>query len=278
MLDGRLAALDRGNGSIVWTFQTGEPVRSSPAVVDGVLYAGSSDRRLYVIDALTGKERWSFVTEGRITSDSTVNDHLVIVISQDNFIHFIDKRTAKRWFDYEISLADGSAAVAGDSVYAADIRGTIRRVHWDNREWPFEKSTRNVRRWMFRWGMVSELPPQKGVVWVRQEAGESFTGTPAVDPERVYASTANGTVFAYDKQTGDEVWRADLHESSATAPVVHGDEVVIGTKAGLLVALETATGRLKWSIRPSADAIRGIAVGSGRLYATDSDGMLIGIR
>lgn len=278
MLNGQVSALDREDGSTAWTFPTGAPVRSSPAVVDGVLYAGSSDRRLYALDALTGEERWSFATEGRITSGPAVNEQLVVIVSQDNLIHFIDRHTAKRWFDYEISLADGSVAIAGDSVYAADISGTIRRVHWDNREWPFEKSTRNVRQWMFRWGMASELPPQKGVVWVRQERGESFIGTPAVDAERVYASAAGGTVFAYDKHTGDTVWQTHLDAPAATSPTVIGGEVVVGTQTGTLASVDSATGERRWRIEMGGGAILGIAVGADALYTTGASGMLVEIR
>ena len=278
MLDGRLTALDRDDGSVVWTFRTDAPVRSSPAVVDGVLFAGSSDHRLYALDALTGEQRWSFATGGRITSSPAVNEHLVIVVSQDNLIHFIDRRTAKRWFDYEISLTNSSSAIADDSTYAADTRGTIRRVRWDNREWPFEKSLRNIRQWMFRWGMASELPPPKGVVWVRQEAGESFIGTPAVDHERVYASTASGKVFAYDRQTGDAVWQADLSAPGATSPTVRGDELVVGTRMGTLVALEAATGKERWRIGRGSGVVHDIAVGDGAVYVLEADGTLIGIR
>ena len=278
MLDGRVTALDRDEGSVVWTFRTDAPVRSSPAVVDGVLYTGSSDRRLYALDALTGEERWSFATEGRITSGPAVNERLVVVVSQDNLIHFIDRHTAKRWFDYETSLADGSAAIAGDSAYAADISGTIRRVRWENRQWPFEKSIRNVRRWMFRWGMLDELPPQKGVVWVRQERGESFTETPAVDSERAYAGTAGGTVFAYDKQTGDTLWQTRLGASAATAPTVIGDEVVIGTQSGTIASVDAATGEIRWRIELGGGAILGVAVSANALYATGASGLLVEIR
>ena len=278
MLDGRVTALGRDDGSVVWTFQADAPVRSSPAVANGVLYAGSSDRRLYALDALTGEERWSFATEGRITSGPAVNEQLVVVVSQDNLIHFIDRHTAKRWFDYETSLADGSVAIAGDSVYAADISGTIRRVRWDNREWPFEKSTRNVRQWMFRWGMANELPPQKGVVWVRQERGESFTGTPAVDAEKVYATTAGGTVFAYDKETGVPLWQAHLDAPAATSPTVIGNEVVVGTRTGMLASVDSATGEMRWRIQPGDGAVLGIAAGADALYATGASGMLVEIR
>ncbi len=278
MLDGRLAALDRRNGAVAWTFQTAGPVLSSPAVVDGVLFVGSSDHRLYAIDALTGKERWSFATEGRVASGPAVNEKIAIVTSQDNHIHFIDKRTAKRRFDYRIALAGGSPAIADDSVYAADIRGTVRRVRWDNREWPLEKAVRAVRRWMFRWGMASELPPEKGVVWVRQEAGESFIGTPAVDHERVYASTVVGKVLAYDRQAGAERWRADVGAPAATSPVVLGDEVVVGTRTGPLVSLDAATGAERWLIDLSDGAAHEIAAGAGALYVAKSNGTIAAIR
>lgn len=278
LLDGRLVALDREDGSPAWTFHTDTPVRASPAVVDGVLFAGSSDRRLYAIDALTGEERWSFATGGRITSSPAVNDPLVIVVSQDNLIHFIDRRTAKRWFDYDVSLADGSAAIAGDSVYAADIGGAIRRVHWENREWPLEKALRNVRQWMFRWGMLSALPPAKGVVWVASEPGESFTGTPAVDGERVYASTASGRVFAYDRQTGDAVWQAGLGAAGTASPVVRGTELIVGTRGGPLVALEAATGRELWRVGLQAGVAHDVAVGEEMVYVLQANGMLAGIR
>lgn len=278
LLDGRLVAVDREGGGVVWAFQTDAPLRASPAVVGGVLFAGSSDRRLYALDALTGKVRWNFATGGRITSSPAVNDRLVVVVSQDNLIHFIDRRTAKRWFDYEISLTDGSAAIAGDSVYAGDIGGTIRRVYWENREWPFEKSLRNVRRWMFRWGMLSELPPVKGVVWVTNEPGESFTGTPAVDGERVYASTANGGVFAYDLQTGDRLWQADLGAGETTSPVVRGVELIVGTEAGPLVALDPATGRELWRTDLQAGVAHPLAAGRDMVYVTQADGAIAGIR
>ena len=277
-LDGRVTALRREDGEVAWSFRTGAPVRSSPAVADGVLYVGSDDRRLYTLDALTGEERWSFATEGRITSGPSVNERLVVVVSQDNFIHFIDRGTAKRWFDYDISLAVGSAAITEDSAYAADVGGTIRRIRWNNRQWPFEKSVRNIRQWMFRWGMAARLPPVKGLVWVTSQPRESFMGTPAVDEQHVYASTASGRVFAYDRRTGAVVWRAELGAPGATSPAVRGGEVIVGGSADLAVALDAATGEERWRVARGAGAAYDIAVGEDAAYIASLSGALVGIR
>lgn len=43
-----------------WIFPTGDAVTASPAVVDGVVYAGSWDGYFYALDAHTGQLRWKF--------------------------------------------------------------------------------------------------------------------------------------------------------------------------------------------------------------------------
>src|SRR5690242_18064207 len=48
----------------LWSTHVGRDVGlSAPAVVDGVLYIGSWDRRIYAIDAATGAILWSTLTD-----------------------------------------------------------------------------------------------------------------------------------------------------------------------------------------------------------------------
>lgn len=271
LLDGRVVAMDAATGDTVWEFKTGQPVRSSPAVLDGVLYVGSSDHRLYALDASTGDERWSFATGGRITSDPSVNEHLVIVTAQDNYVHFVDHKTAKRKFDYEISLTTGSASLAGDSVFVADVDGTIRRIHSDERVLPFEKAIRTVRRWMFRWGMADELPRQKGAVWVTQDSRESFVGTPAVDETLVYVGTAGGKLLAFDREAGAERWRTELASLPLTSPTVVGGQVLVGDASGHVSSIDRLTGDLSWQKALSGAIVEGVAAADAMsVVATDA--------
>jgi hypothetical protein len=50
--DGKIYGLKTSDGSLVWSYQTGDRVVSSPAVVDGVVYVGSYDHSVYAIGAL----------------------------------------------------------------------------------------------------------------------------------------------------------------------------------------------------------------------------------
>jgi outer membrane protein assembly factor BamB len=47
--DDYLYALDASSGGLIWRYQTGHSVSSSPAVAGGVVYVGSHDDYLYAI-------------------------------------------------------------------------------------------------------------------------------------------------------------------------------------------------------------------------------------
>ena len=50
-----------------WVFPTGDVVSASPAVVDGVVYAGSWDGYFYALDAHSGQPRWKFRLDCQMT-------------------------------------------------------------------------------------------------------------------------------------------------------------------------------------------------------------------
>src|SRR6202035_4210346 len=45
---------------LLWTFDAGEPVESSAAIADGVVYIGSGAGYLSAVDLATGKLRWKY--------------------------------------------------------------------------------------------------------------------------------------------------------------------------------------------------------------------------
>lgn len=78
----------------VWTFETGGEIYSSPTVVGGLLYIGSSDSNLYALDARTGNEQWRYSTGGAVTSSPIVVDGTVYVGSNDSHLHAVDAAAA----------------------------------------------------------------------------------------------------------------------------------------------------------------------------------------
>ncbi len=71
---------------MLWSFQTGGPVRTTPCVEDGLVFFGSGDGRLYTADRATGKIK-STTASGGFISSPTVIDGLVLFGSQDGHLY-----------------------------------------------------------------------------------------------------------------------------------------------------------------------------------------------
>ena len=60
-------------GNKLWEFETGDWVRSSPAIgSDGTVYVGSHDHKLYAINGKSGVKLWEFKTGGRVYSSPAI--------------------------------------------------------------------------------------------------------------------------------------------------------------------------------------------------------------
>jgi outer membrane protein assembly factor BamB len=55
--NGKLYKVDAASGTIVWTYQTGGPIRTTPVVYGGYVYFGSDDGYVYCISASSGNLR-----------------------------------------------------------------------------------------------------------------------------------------------------------------------------------------------------------------------------
>ncbi|MDY7082912.1 MAG: PQQ-binding-like beta-propeller repeat protein, partial [Halobacteria archaeon] len=87
----------KGSVSEEWSYSTGGAVRSSPAVVDGVVYIGSNDNSVYALYANNGTEKWSYSTGGNVVSSPAVVNDVVYVGSNDGNVYalYSDNGTEK---------------------------------------------------------------------------------------------------------------------------------------------------------------------------------------
>lgn len=139
-----LHAYDVRNGREVWQANFWASwVESAPRVVGGVLYVGSSDlRAVRAIDPENGRVLWSSDVYGSAWGSPVVTDETVymgVVGVKDYLIDHrpsivaLDRRNGDiRWRRSETPPADapmsghpGAVAIAGDTLFAAGIDGTL---------------------------------------------------------------------------------------------------------------------------------------------------------
>jgi outer membrane protein assembly factor BamB len=122
--------------------------------------------------------------------------------------------------------------------------------------------------------------------------GKGPKSTPVVDGGRLFTLGISGTLSAFDAATGKPLWRKtfdrEFDASSpdfgvAMSPLVDGGQVIVhvgGNKSGALMALDGATGTIKWQWKGDGPAYASPVIGSfgsSRQVITQSRAHVVGI-
>ncbi|WP_231184205.1 PQQ-binding-like beta-propeller repeat protein [Haladaptatus sp. DYF46] len=180
-----LSAFDAATGERRWRFSTGLRIESSPAIADGVVYAGNDDTYVYALDAVTGERKWRYKTDGRVSCDTAVADGVVHAGSEDGHLYTLDAKTGdKRWKRRAGSVE--VIAVDGGHVYTGGRRGDNSTLH------SFTAETGTA-------------------CWSADGNEMGYSRTIAASSDGIYLSTeffsGGNTLGVLNPQTGERVWR-----------------------------------------------------------------------
>ena len=275
--DARVLALDADTGDLRWEYRASGPIHGSPVVDRGELYVGSDDFGIYALDAMTGEERWVYKTGGRVTSSPAVNADVVAVTSEDKYLYVLDRTTGRPRLDFQLTTGSGSPVLTDSYALAIDGLGRLTAIDWREDDKPFEKIVTRVGLQLFAWGILDEVPNQRGFAWSFLPDGDRLVGEPAISRKRVYVSGSSGTLYALDVATGRPVWESVVSAESALehAPSVWGEIVYIADSGGRLYAVDAETGGKQWELDISGRATASPVIAGGGLYVVSIDGGLL---
>ena len=247
----------------LWRFKTGNVNRSTPAVMDGVVYVGSGTGILYAIEAASGNLQWKFATPSEITSSPAVAGGLVYVNSDSGF--------------FAINAASGRQAwqvKTGDPV-AFD------------RRWDYFQSSPIYADGAIYFGsadsFIYAVEAKSGkVLWKYQTAGR-VRSSPAVAGGVVYVGSMDGNLYALEARTGELRWKFKTEGDAffptgevQSSPAVADGLVFFGSRDGHLYAVDAITGQKKWAFSHDGSwCISAPAVWEGVVFAGSSDGMFV---
>ena len=251
-----------------WKFRTDGPIVSSPTVSGGVAYIGSDDTYLYAINLENGEEKWKFKTRGPIKSTAAVYDDTVFISSSDGHLYAIDVDNGELKWNYKAECEDKKADP------------------WDL--WQASPITYKDQVFFGGWdGHIYALNIESGDLVKKFSVGRTHS-TPAIVDGKLYVaikgnskapySILEGSLSAYDLQSGEQVWTFD-EDLSVVSSVVYDDGLLyIGNRTkDCLMAVDAKTGELEWkytspkgSWNQSTPALK-----DGILYVGSSDELTV---
>lgn len=202
--DGTVHALDAGDGSVRWSVEADGAAAWRPALVDGMVVAGSTDGRLRAFDAGSGARRWTTEVGARTAAPTAADGTVYVGGSADD-----------EGFVAAVNAADGRTVwrSATPPVKSAGFVGTAPTVVSDTVFVPFDDGTvRALRRddGSERWRYGAETP----LSWPASDGG-------------LFVGTGDGLVVL-DPAEGSERHRYETrYPVDAIAPT--DDAVAVGT-------------------------------------------------
>ena len=100
---------------------------------------------------------------------------------------------------------------------------------------------------------------------------------PAIAGSSIYIAAADGTVEAFDKQTGKSLWDTELERPLSGGVGVYGDALLLGSSDGFVLKLDANSGEVQWSTRLSGE-VMSVPGSDGRMVLAHTlDGKLQGL-
>jgi FOG: WD40-like repeat len=126
---GTLFGVNWKEAKIAWKIEdkaSGQPMRGSPAVQEGILVVGTRSRRVQAHNPANGDEIWNFATKQRVDSSPVIVGQKVYVGAADGRLYALDLKTGKELWQYQAAGGfTGSPAVADGKLVIATDRGEV---------------------------------------------------------------------------------------------------------------------------------------------------------
>lgn len=218
--DNHIYALHYEKGSLVWKYDTGAAIRSTPALdaKKQTVFCGTLGGELLALNVKSGKVKWKFKTtgnkyfpKGELLFEPLVYKNTVYVGSRDATFYAIN--AANGTLLWKVSDQKGAwyttAAAADDTVFAASSDGHYVQA--------LDYST-GKEKWKFH-------------------AEDLIFSTPFIYEGVLYVGSHDGYVYALDARTGKLEWRQQVGDDVLGSAIVDKNMLVIGCDDGILYGL-----------------------------------------
>ncbi|HAZ61872.1 MAG TPA: outer membrane protein assembly factor BamB [Gammaproteobacteria bacterium] len=277
--DGDVFALTLEGGRRLWSMDTQTHVTGGPGVGEGLVVVGSRDGEITALSADQGAVLWRAQVTSEVLAEPAVGLGVVVVRSADGKVFGLDAGDGRRRWSYDrivptLSLRGSSAPV---------IAGSIVMIGFDNGRLVGLDLLEGTSLWEANVGVPrgrtdlermvdidGDLTVADGTLYVASfqgslgaydvDTGEvqwtreisSYSGV-AVGRDHVFVSDDAGAVWAIDRSNGEVIWKQEgLRNRSTSAPAVVGEHVVVGDFEGYVHWLDVSTG--EFAARERADS------------------------
>ena len=276
---------------VLWTYEAGDAIESSAAIVDGVVYVGSQTGELHAVNLADGKLKWKYKAspDGIGESSPTVAGGLVYIGDLTGVVHAVQIASGQVAWTFKTSTEiKSSPVVSGDKVLIGSYDSNLYalgardgKLAWKVQTEGYVHATPAIVDGVAYIAGCDEILRgiriSDGVEVFKMPFGAYTGASPAVVDGRAYFGTYENDVLAVDLKAKKIVWSYKHPERSFpfySSPAVLGDRVVVGGRDKMVHALDRKTGKALWTFATGARVDSSPVVSGGLAYVGSNDGKL----
>ncbi|MEB3767069.1 outer membrane protein assembly factor BamB [Acinetobacter sp. MD2] len=257
---GLLTALDQATGQVKWTAQLSGSIIARSHIQIGHVITVTNDGNVYAHDEATGQQLWTyrlpnvpFSLRGQ-AAPVQLDPNNVLIATANAYVYGIDVVSGVPRLQRRVAVAEG--------------RSDVQRLNDINP--PVMMGQFMVTTSYQGQVTVTDLAQQQ-VVWSDDASSHQ---RPEVTQSKVFITTVDGKVIAYDLMSGQKLWENDkLLRRNLSNPVLLGSDLVVGDFDGVLSLIDPNTGDLigRSSTKGQVSSLRVI---DNQLYVSTQKGAL----
>jgi len=291
--DGQLRALT-ADGRVRWTAGLGDVADSAVAVDDARIYLQTWNREVLALARRDGRVLWRFRYPASPHDDHRQGAvvrwrNLLLVPAWNGRLYALDPAGGRPLWSVDCGLPLRSAPlVAGGTIYQAAGDGRLSRIAPDGRRlWRLDLGAPLLARpvaldtgvaVLTRTGELVAVSDDGRIRWRTALGEQAFYAAPVTANGLLYVATAAGLLHALDPATGQRLWRVEVGAPVYATPRLAAGLVLVGDNRGRLQIFNSFDGR-RLAVFAAGDAIQSRPLlWRGRLVFGSRDGRIHALR
>jgi outer membrane protein assembly factor BamB len=245
-MSGGVYVLNRTNGHLVWSWNSGSAIESSPIVVNGIDYFGTASGEMYALDLRSHRVKWRKSLGAKITSSAAIAGGRLFIGDYSGRLWALSPASgATRWVGQVSGKIYGTPAVAGGKVFVPSVAYSFSAF-----------STSGRRLWQV-------------------STGSYVYASPAVADGVVCFGAYNGVFYGVSAGSGRVLWRVPTGGAVSGAAVIVAGVAYVGSFSHRIIGVNLHTGHRLVTfphgqyVPVSGNGARLLFNGFSRIYAVE---------
>ena len=254
------------NPKPIWSFETGDAIESTAAIVGDTVYIPSMDGYLYALNIKDGSQIWKYHTDAEIKSSPTVHEGEVWFGDEDGILHVVNAKDGKalRKFEAEGALVS-SPNFLGDTVFFGGYDNILYalskkdlKLLWKLETDGYIHATPSLSESHLIVGgcdaYLRIIDPVTGKETGKEplELGGYVAGSSVIHKGKAYVPTFENQVICIDLAKRDIVWsyeHPDRQFPFYASPALTDKLVIAGGRDKMVHGIDLETGNGKWTFQ-----------------------------